>query len=425
MLRVAHYVGFVLVLAIVLVLVVAVTSTHLGPVRKPPWKDLDMTDPTSKGSESVSDSGDGITIFMCGDVMTGRGIDQVLPHPSDSRIHEPYVKDAREYVRIAEKANGPIPKPVDSPYIWGEALDEFERVRPDVKLINLETSVTKSDDYWKHKGINYRMHPENIPCTTAAGIDCCALANNHVLDWGYSGLAETLETLRKAGIKTAGAGRNREEAEAPAVVEVAGKGRVIVFSLGSETSGIPFDWAATESRAGVNLLRDYSEKTIQRIKRRVQEIKRERDIVIASIHWGSNWGYDVDESEREFAHRLIDEAGVDVIHGHSSHHVKGVEVYNGRLILYGCGDFINDYEGIGGYETFRGDLSLMYFATVEPSSGKLLSLHMTPTQMKQFRVNRASRQDALWLTNVLNREGDKFGTRFDLDDDTRISAYWK
>jgi poly-gamma-glutamate synthesis protein (capsule biosynthesis protein) len=123
-----------------------------------------------------------ITIFMCGDVMTGRGIDQVLPHPSPPVIYEPYLKNARGYVEIAEEANGPIPQPVDFSYIWGDALDEWKRVRPDLRIINLETSVAKSGDYWKGKEINYRMSPENIPCITAAEVDYCFLANNHILD---------------------------------------------------------------------------------------------------------------------------------------------------------------------------------------------------------------------------------------------------
>jgi len=76
--------------------------------------------------------------------------------------------------------------------------------------------------------------------------------------------------------------------------------------------------------------------------------------VVASIHWGDNWGY-------EIAHNLIDHAGVDIIHGHSSHHAKGIEVWHGKPVIYGCGDFINDYEGIGGNEKYRSDLSLMYF----------------------------------------------------------------
>lgn len=365
-----------------------------------------------------------ITLFMCGDVMTGRGIDQVLPHPSDPRIHEPYVKNAKRYVEIAERANGPIQRPVSFSYIWGEALKELERVAPDLRIINLETSVTRSGDYWRGKGINYRMHPDNIPCITAARIDFCSLANNHVLDWGYSGLRETLETLKKAGVRSAGAGQNLEQAETPAVMMIKGKGRVILFSFGSETSGIPFRWAVLENRPGVNLLRDFSDRTVGHIKDRVKGVKKTGDIVVASIHWGGNWGYTVPYEQRAFAHKLIDIAGVDLIHGHSSHHVKGVEVYKGKLIIYGCGDFINDYEGIGGYKDFRDDLSFMYFAGVSPANGRLVSLHMTPTRSRNFRLNRPEMGDTIWLKEVLNREGKGFGTRARLKRDGTLTLKW-
>jgi poly-gamma-glutamate synthesis protein (capsule biosynthesis protein) len=365
-----------------------------------------------------------ITIFMCGDVMTGRGIDQVLPHPSDPLIHEPYMRSARGYVELAEKANGPIQQPVSFSYIWGDALEELERVAPDVRMINLETSITKSTDYWKGKGINYRMHPENIPCLLAAKIGYCSLANNHILDWGYSGLAETLLTLKKVNVKTAGVGQNIKEAHIPAVMEVEGKGRVIVFSFGSKTSGIPPRWAATEEKPGVNLLRDLSDRTVQYIKESVQEVKQQGDIVVVSIHWGGNWGYKIPREQRDFAHKLIDDAGADVIHGHSSHHVKGMEVYKDRPIIYGCGDFLNDYEGIAGYESFRADLGLMYFLTMDPSTGRLVHLHMTPTQIKRFKVNRASRADALWLRDSLNREGRKLGTRVELKEDNTLTLQW-
>lgn len=367
---------------------------------------------------------DTITIFMCGDVMTGRGIDQALPHPSDPVIYEPYVKNAREYVELAEEANGRIPQPVSFSYIWGDALNELERVVPDVRIINLETSITKSNDYWKGKVIQYRMNPENIPCITAAKIDYCSLSNNHTLDWGYAGLTETIETLKTVNVKSAGAGQNMREAEAPAVLEIKGKGRVIVFSLGSETSGIPQEWAAAENRPGVCLLKDFSDKTVQYLGERVQKIKRQRDIVIASIHWGGNWGYEIPHEQINFAHKLVDDAGVDVIHGHSSHHIKGIEVYKDRPVIYGCGDFLNDYEGISGYESFRGDLGFMYFASLEPLGGKLIHMQMIPTQIKRFRVNRASASDAGWLRNVLNREGKRFGTRAELNRDYALTLQW-
>jgi poly-gamma-glutamate synthesis protein (capsule biosynthesis protein) len=88
-----------------------------------------------------------ITLFLCGDVMTGRGIDQVLPHPNDPVLHEPYMTSAKGYVELAEEANGPIPKPVDYAYIWGDALRELEQRAPDVRINNLETSITRSEDY--------------------------------------------------------------------------------------------------------------------------------------------------------------------------------------------------------------------------------------------------------------------------------------
>lgn len=366
-----------------------------------------------------------ITLFLSGDVMTGRGIDQILPHPCDPRIYEPYVEDAGRYVDLAEEKNGTIPRPAGYSYIWGDAIDELEHAATDARIINLETSITRSDDYWKGKGINYRMNPDNIPCIAAAGIDVCVLANNHVLDWGYDGLADTLRTLRDVGIKTAGAGRNLMEAESPAILEIAGKGRVIVFSFGTETSGIPASWAAAAQKPGVNLLWDLSDKIGRHIGEQIHEVRHPGDIVVASVHWGGNWGYRISQEETAFARGLIDEAGVDIVHGHSSHHAKGIEVYRHKPIIYGCGDFINDYEGISGYESFRGDLSLMYFIRMDPATGRLLNVRLVPTQMKRFSVHRASRPDALWLADILNREGRSFGTGVEIGKDNSLKLRWK
>jgi poly-gamma-glutamate synthesis protein (capsule biosynthesis protein) len=130
--------------------------------------------------------------------------------------------------------------------------------------------------------------------------------------------------------------------------------------------------------------------------------------VVASIHWGGNWGFDVPARHVRFAHGLV-RAGVDLVHGHSSHHVRPIEVVDGRLVLYGCGDFVDDYEGIGGYEEFRGDLALMYFATLDPDTGRLRELRMTPMRMHRFRLAHASREDADWLAETIRRESRPFG----------------
>jgi poly-gamma-glutamate synthesis protein (capsule biosynthesis protein) len=364
-----------------------------------------------------------VTLFLCGDVMTGRGIDQVLPHPSGAEIHERYLGSASDYVKLAEQENGPIDRPVEFDYIWGDAVDEWRRVGPDVRIVNLETSVTTSNA-WLPRGINYRMHPRNVPCLTEARIDCCVLANNHILDWSGAGLLETIETLGRAGLRTAGAGRNAREARAPAILEVADKGRVLVFAFGLTTSGIPSDWAASEDGPGVNLLPNLSEATVRSVADMVREVKRPRDIVVASIHWGGNWGYHIPRDQRAFAHGLIDVASVVVVHGHSSHHVKAIEIHRDKPILYGCGDFVNDYEGIRGHEEYRGYLSLMYFASIDPVTGRLEQLRITPFQMRRFRLNRASRNDARWLREMLARESHAFGTRVESSADASLDLAW-
>jgi poly-gamma-glutamate synthesis protein (capsule biosynthesis protein) len=378
----------------------------------------------SQSKEGISMFPEQISLFLSGDVMTGRGIDQVLPHPGDPRLFEPYVKDARDYVVIAEQENGLIPKPVSYSYIWGDALKALEKMAPDVRIVNLETSITRRNEYWPGKGIHYRMHPRNIPCITSAGIDCCVLANNHVLDWGYKGLQETLQTLTDANIKTAGAGKHAEQAGVPVVLEVGKKGRVIVFAYGMESSGIPRGWAAQVDRSGINLLADLSTETSRRVAREVKAVKRAGDIVVASIHWGGNWGYQVPPEYTRFAHQLIDIAGVDIIHGHSSHHAKGIEVYKEKPIIYGCGDLLNDYEGIRGYEHYRDDLSLMYFIRMQPMTGKLVGLEMVPQQIRQFRLNKVSSKDAAWLRDTMDRECRRFASRVELSSEKHLMLDW-
>jgi poly-gamma-glutamate capsule biosynthesis protein CapA/YwtB (metallophosphatase superfamily) len=360
-----------------------------------------------------------VCLFVCGDVMTGRGVDQILAHPGNPRLYEPHVHDARDYVRLAEAAHGPIPYPVACDYLWGDALQELDAA--DVRIINLETSITARGTHWPGKAIHYRMNPQNIPCLTAGGIDCCALANNHVLDWGYQGLAGTLATLDKAGIQHAGAGANTEEAASPAVLQMPGNRRLWVFSFGSATSGIPPEWAAGHNRPGVNLLEDLSARTGHRIASKMCTAKGPGDVVVASIHWGGNWGYEIPEAQIHFAHCLIEE-GVDLVHGHSSHHFKAVEVYREHSILYGCGDFLTDYEGIGGHETFRSDLALMYFLRLDPSRGSLVDFRLVPMQVRRFQLRRAAPADVQWVRQTLQRESARFGTAVSLNPDNSLSV---
>ncbi|HLT11541.1 MAG TPA: CapA family protein [Micromonosporaceae bacterium] len=351
-----------------------------------------------------------VTVFLCGDVMTGRGVDQILPHPGDPRLWEGYVRDARGYVKLAEAANGPIPAPVPVTWPWGDALAVLDQERPDARIINLETSITSGGEPAPGKGIHYRMSPANIGCIAAARPDVCALANNHVLDFGYQGLAETLDTLAAARISMAGAGRDAADANRPATVAIPERGRLVVRSVGTRSSGIPHSWAATGTRPGVALLADRPDRAAYAFGEELASAKEPGDIVVVSIHWGPNWGYSVSTGHVELAHLLID-SGADVVHGHSSHHARPIEVYRDRLILYGCGDFINDYEGIAGNEEYRPDLRVMYLATLEAGTGRLLRLRMLPMRAERMRLRRATTADVEHLCDILVQISDDFGTR--------------
>jgi poly-gamma-glutamate synthesis protein (capsule biosynthesis protein) len=159
---------------------------------------------------------------------------------------------------------------------------------------------------------------------------------------------------------------------------------VLIFSLGMASSGIPARWAATEDRLGLQL------------------------------------GLHASEQQIRFAHRLID-GGVDVVHGHSSHHPRQVEVYRDKLILYGCGDLINDYEGVAGYEEYRDDPRLLYLVSVDPDTGKLAGLRMAHLQARRLRLCHASSNDAAWLCEVLDRVSRGFGSRVGLDPDGTLT----
>jgi poly-gamma-glutamate synthesis protein (capsule biosynthesis protein) len=193
--------------------------------------------------------------------MTGRGLDQILPHPCDPVLHESYVKSARDYVRLAEQVNGRIPRAVKFSSIWGAALQELTRMQPDARIINLETSITRRGAFVPKGGINYRMSPKNAVCLVSADIECCVLANNHILDWGHAGLFDTLESLERLWIESAGAGLDM-------------------------TSGVPVTWAARSGTPVICLLTYLSDASVAWIAERVGRLRRTGDVVVLSIHWG-------------------------------------------------------------------------------------------------------------------------------------------
>lgn len=347
-----------------------------------------------------------LTLCLAGDAMTGRGIDQALAHPGEPTLHEGYVRDARDYLRLAERASGAMAAPIDGAALWGEALAAMTREQPALRIVNLETAVTASATPWPGKGIHYRMHPRNIEALTAASIDVAVLANNHVLDWSHAGLAETLHTLQAAGVRCVGAGDDEEAAWAPLRLAVGGGTQVLVFALTFADAGTPADWAATPLRAGVAWLDAPSPQAAERWAAHIARYRRAGDIVIASVHWGENWVARLPAAQRDFAQRLIASGAVDLLHGHSSHHPLPIEVQRGRAVVHGCGDLINDYEGIGPHGRWRADLGALYFADLDRASGALLALRVVPLRRRRFRLvtaDESGRSELLALLNAPQR----------------------
>jgi poly-gamma-glutamate synthesis protein (capsule biosynthesis protein) len=198
-------------------------------------------------------------------------------------------------------------------------------------------------------------------------------------------------------------------------------GRVTVHAFATASSGVPPDWAATGQRSGVAFLPELSSGAADAVLERVQAHRHPGDVVVVSVHAGSNWGYDVPRGHRRFAHRLVD-GGVDVVHGHSSHHPRPVEVYRGRPILYGCGDLVNDYEGIAGRESYRSHLRLLYLVALDEDSHDLRELRMVPVRARRLRLERATAGEAHWLRQVLDRASRDHGTGVEAAGDGSLVA---
>jgi poly-gamma-glutamate synthesis protein (capsule biosynthesis protein) len=366
-----------------------------------------------------------LRLLLTGDVMLGRGIDQVMAQPVSPELFEPAVHDARVYVRLAEAVNGPIPAPVGSAWPWGEALEAMEHLSPDLRIVNLETAVTAGGSPWPGKGVHYRMHPAHLEALRVARIDACVLANNHVLDWGAAGLADTLSALDGAGLACVGAGPDRSAAQRPLALPLPGGGRVLVSAWATPCSGVPRQWAATETWGGVALLSALDESGLRRIENALERQRLPGDRVLVSLHWGSNWVPQIPDAHRRFAHALIDRGLADLVHGHSSHHPLPIEVHRGRAILYGCGDLINDYEGIRPHKSLRSDLGCLWCLTFSASDGALEGAEILPLQLRRFRLSRPDAEARRWLTGWLGESCAALGTRLREGDHGSLRVAWE
>ncbi|MCG6932374.1 MAG: CapA family protein [Gallionella sp.] len=226
--------------------------------------------------------------------------------------------------------------------IWGDVLPHL--AQSGLRIVNLECALTRHQKQWMRteKMFHFRADPEAVRVLQAAHIDACTLANNHVLDFETQGLLDTLSVLDSAGIHHAGAGANANQASSPAIIGTSGAepSRVALLSY---TDNEP-EFASSAEQAGTNYLEvALDEATLARIANDIARARAQgADLVVFSNHWGANFVERPSEEFRSFARRVI-ELGADIYHGHSAHICQGIEIYQGKPILYDTGNFIDDY----------------------------------------------------------------------------------
>jgi poly-gamma-glutamate capsule biosynthesis protein CapA/YwtB (metallophosphatase superfamily) len=392
------------------------------------------------------------TLTFVGDVMLGRLVDQLWPQHVDNAREQHIITTFIERHPYLASYTHRAP--------WGSALRLFHA--SDLNLINLETAATTANTPWPNKTFNYRMHPANtLAALREADIDYACVANNHTLDFGTDGLVETIWTLKEGKVSFAGAGETTDESRRPAVLSLpsqkssriqgseddagaaqgaaAGEHKIHVFSATDH----PKDWAVVPT---FHLI-DYSDASRRHLKNVLTaawpssaadgsgipkpaananasgaEAEAPPALKIFSVHWGPNYAWQPADEIRALAHFVIDECGVDIVHGHSAHHVQGVERYKGKAIIYGCGDFVDDYAL---NEEYRNDLGAVWRVVVsenyrgdQAGQGggggglRLDRLDIFPSRIDRFQASLldADDEDHGWVRKTVGRLSRELGT---------------
>lgn len=260
-------------------------------------------------------------------------------------------------------------------YPWGDTLPIFKNA--DLRICNLECVISDiGEPFPREKVFHFRTDEKNIETLLVAKINMVSCANNHALDFGYEALLRMIKVLEEHGINYAGIGINSYEAKKPAIYRV-GSQKVGLIAF---TDNQP-DWEAKENKPGLFYVPiNEKDKRAQYLFELIQKTRDDVNILIASTHWGSNWGYKPPKEHISFAHHLID-AGADIVFGHSPHVFRGIEIYKKKIILYSTGNFIDDYAVD---EIERNDESFIFL--FETKANKIIHLFLYPTVIKHFQA---------------------------------------
>lgn len=201
----------------------------------------------------------------------------------------------------------------------------------DIMCINNEFTYSTGGTPLNNKAYAFRAHPSRVNILKDMGVDIVSLANNHAYDYGEESLIDTLATLKEAGIDYFGAGHNLEEAMKPVYYEIDGK--TIAYVAASRAEKNKMTPQATEDSPGI--LRSYD---IELLVQAIKEAKENSDYVIAYLHWGTEYSYELEEVQLTTGKEYLD-AGADIVIGAHPHVIQGIEYYDGKPIVYSLGNF--------------------------------------------------------------------------------------
>ncbi|WP_049924139.1 CapA family protein [Halopiger djelfimassiliensis] len=358
----------------------AATATVLGGCAEP------GTDATGTGGRNVGDRAvadvhhdrEGTTIGFAGDAMLGRNLDE----------------------RYGQDDASPAA-------VWSDLRPRLASL--DAVCCNLECCLSTRGERFPDRAYYFRADPEwAVPALEAGNVRFVSLANNHMLDYGPTALVDTVEALDEGGINHAGAGKGPADAHAPATFTVDGVDVAVVsFADHFEEYGV------TDDRPGTAYIEcDRENDETRRIVEDALERAREHepDLLVASLHWGSNWVEEPGAEYVAFGHWLVDQ-GVDLVHGHSAHIPQGVERYGDGLILHDTGDIVDDYAV---KPELRNDRTFLFEVGVD-DDGTLEDLRLVPARIDDYAVHQADETDAEWLHETMVDRSEPFGTTYERD----------
>lgn len=217
----------------------------------------------------------------------------------------------------------------------------FSSIRPlvssaDVAVCHMEVPISPDNSHISGYPM-FSAPAETAPAMAGTGFDGCSTASNHSIDRGFSGLTGTLESLDFWGLAHSGTGRTQTEATAPAWYDANGI-KIAHLSYTYGTNGIPLP---TEAPWSVRLIDPAA------IVTDAQRVRSEgAEVVVVSVHWGTEYRSDPDEQQRAIADELTRSGSVDLVVGHHAHVPQPAERVNGKWVLFGLGNLVsNQTEG--------------------------------------------------------------------------------